>query len=111
MKTSFDHAVARFLATSIATLFLLVVLTSSAFGQSDTGQILGKVVDPNGAAVPGATVTVKSVATGAERTATADTDGSYTITNLQPGLYDVTTQGGSFAASTQRVEVSTGARV
>jgi len=111
MKTTFNQAVSRLLATSIATLFLLVVLAGSAFGQSDTGQIIGKVTDPNGAAVAGATITVKSVATGAERTATADTDGSYTITNLQPGLYDVTTQGGSFAASTQRVEVSTGGRV
>ena len=111
MNSSFNHAGARFLATSLATLFLLVVLTGSAFGQSDTGQILGKVTDPNGAAVPGATVTIKSVATGAERSATADNDGTYTVTNLQPGLYDVTTKGGSFAASTQRVEVSTGARV
>lgn len=111
MKMSLHHAMARFLALPFATLLLLVLVTSSAFGQADTGQIIGKVIDPNGAAVPGATVTVKSIATGAERTATADADGSYTVTNLQPGLYDVTTQGASFAASTQRVEVSTGARV
>jgi len=87
------------------------MVTSSAFGQAETGQITGKVTDPNGAVVPGATVTVKSVNTTAERTATADNDGVYIITNLQPGLYDVTTQGGSFAATTQRVQVTTGARV
>lgn len=111
MQKVLKHTVVKALSTTIATLFLLVMVTSSAFGQADTGQIIGKVTDPNGAAIPGATVTVKSMATGAERAATADAGGSYTITNLQPGLYDVTTQGGSFAASIQRVEVSTGGRV
>lgn len=87
----------------------LVAIT--AFGQAETGQILGKVTDEKGAVVPGATVTIKSVNTGAERTATSGDDGSYIVTNLQPGIYEVTTKGGSFAASTQRVEVTPGARV
>ncbi|MGI8835427.1 MAG: carboxypeptidase regulatory-like domain-containing protein [Pyrinomonadaceae bacterium] len=111
MQNVLKQTVVKALSTAIATLFLLVLVTGSAFGQADTGQIIGRVTDPNGAAVPGATVTVKSIATGAERTATAGDDGVYTITNLQPGLYDVTTQGGSFAATTQRVEVSTGGKV
>jgi len=71
MKMSLHQALTRLFASPIAALFLLVVLTSSAFGQADTGQIIGKVTDPSGAAVPGATVSVKSKATGAERTATA----------------------------------------
>lgn len=111
MENVLKSTVVRVLSTALATLFVLVMVTGLAFGQADTGQIIGKVVDPNGAAVAGATVTIKSVSTGAERGATADVDGTYTITNLQPGLYDVTTQGASFSASTQRVEVSTGARV
>ena len=91
--------------------FCLCLAAVAAFGQAETGQIKGSVVDPNGAVVPGATVTIKSVSTGAERTATADSDGTYTVTNLQPGLYDVTVKGGSFEASTQRVQITTGARV
>jgi hypothetical protein len=91
--------------------FCLCLAAVTAFGQAETGQIIGKVVDEKGAVVPGAAVTIKSVNTGAERTATSGDDGSYTVTNLQPGLYDVTTKGGSFAASTQRVEVTPGARV
>src|SRR5258708_5990358 len=101
----------RYFSLALATFFLLVSCAAVAFGQAETGQLKGKVTDPNGAVVPGATVTVKSVNTAAERTATADSDGQYTITNLQPGLYDVTFKGGSFAAVTQRVEVTTGARV
>src|SRR2546430_10050710 len=101
----------RYFSLALATFFLLVSCAVVGFGQAETGQIKGKVTDPNGAVVPNATVTVKSVATGAERTATADSDGVYIVTNLQPGLYDVTFQGGSFAAATQRVEITTGARV
>src|SRR5215207_1039164 len=89
---------------------LLVALSATAFAQLETGQITGRVTDPNGALVPGAAVTVKSVETGAERAATADAEGSYTVTNLQPGLYDVTVQAQSFAKSTQRVRVTVGAK-
>ncbi len=102
---------ARYFSLALATFFLLVSSAVVAFGQAETGQLKGKVTDPNGAVVPGATVTVKSVNTTAERTATADSDGVYNITNLQPGLYDVIVKGGSFAATTQRVEITTGARV
>lgn len=111
MQNVLKSTVARAASTAIATLFVLAMVVGSAMGQAETGQINGKVIDPNGAAVPAATVTIKSVATGAERNATASSDGTYVVTNLQPGLYDVTTQGGSFAASTQRVDVTTGARV
>jgi hypothetical protein len=89
---------------------MLCGLSQVAFAQLETGQITGRVVDPTGAVVPGAQVVVKSVETSAERTATADSDGGYTITNLQPGLYDVTVQAQNFAKSTQRVQVTVGAR-
>lgn len=94
----------------MALAVLLLALSATAFAQLETGQITGRVTDPNGALVPGAAVTVKSVETGAERTATADAEGSYTVTNLQPGLYDVTVQAPSFAKSTQRVQVTVGAK-
>ncbi len=89
---------------------LLLALSATAFAQLETGQITGRVTDPNGAVVPGAAVAVKSVETGAERAATSDAEGSYTVTNLQPGLYDVTVQAQSFAKSTQRVQVTVGAK-
>jgi len=101
----------RKLFTLVLALSVGLIAWSAAFGQADTGQINGKVTDPNGAIVPGATVTVKSVATGAERTVTADDNGVYTVTNLNPGLYDVTAQGGSFAAATQRVQITPGGRI
>src|SRR5919206_142971 len=89
---------------------LLFALSATAFAQLETGQITGRVTDPNGAVIPGAAVTVKSVETGAERNATANEEGVYTVTNLQPGLYDVTVRAQNFAPATQRVQLTVGAK-
>src|SRR5215213_10269629 len=89
---------------------LLFVLCPAAFAQLETGQITGRVTDPNGAVVPGAAVSVKSAETGAARNVTADEEGVYTVTNLLPGLYDVTVEAQNFAKSTQRVQVTVGSR-
>lgn len=94
------------------TLAALMLFTYSvaALGQTETGQVIGKILDPNGALVAGATVTVKSVNTGRELTATSNEEGTYTVTNLQPGLYDVTISAQGFAPNTQRVQVTVGSR-
>lgn len=77
-------AAARLLLTTC----LVLVMASAAFAQQ-RGSISGKVVDPSGLAVPGATVVVTSVGTGFTREAvTADT-GAYLVPNLEPGTYDV----------------------
>jgi len=89
----------------------LTIIVGSALAQTETGQITGKVTDPNGAVVAGATVSIKSVQTGREVTTTSDNQGLYTVTSLQPGLYDVTTQGSSFKPTTQRVQITVGSRV
>src|SRR5215210_8650678 len=71
----------------VTALLLAVVAASHVLGQTEAGQITGRVVDANGAAIPGATVTVKSVDTGVTRDATANAEGFYTVASLQPGLY------------------------
>ena len=96
---------------AVALLIALLASASAAFAQTETGQIVGNVVDPNGAVVAGANVTVKSVATGREVTTTSNEEGGYTVTNLQPGLYDVTVQAQGFAPSTQRVQITVGGRL
>src|SRR6266545_2232269 len=95
----------------LSIMFAIVMMAGTTLAQSATGQIVGKVTDPNGAVVVGANVTTKSVDTGRETTATSDNEGSYIITALQPGLYDVTVQGGNFKASNQRVQVTIGSKV
>ena len=100
-------------AASLLAVFLLLSLgLSSALAQTETGQITVKATDSNGAAVAGATVTVKAPGTGAERTGKTNEEGVVSFANLQPGLYDVTVTGGSgFAPFNQQAQVSVGGKV
>jgi len=100
-------------------LALLLALTLAAVSpvpvraQVETGQITGTVTDPQGAVVPGATVTVRSVDTGSTRNTTTTGEGNFAVTNLQPGNYEVTIEGAGFArkAIAARVTVGTGTNV
>ncbi|MBZ5664985.1 MAG: TonB-dependent receptor [Acidobacteriia bacterium] len=90
-------------------LLLVFVLLSTALlvGQTFRGTILGSVTDPSGAYVAGATVKVKNVATGLERTTTTSGDGSYSIPELPAGSYTVTiSQTGFQTSATTNVEVN-----
>jgi hypothetical protein len=49
------------------------------------GQIGGIIVDPTGAVVPGAQVTVSNTQTGTSQTTTSNGDGNWVITGMQPG--------------------------
>jgi len=83
-------------------LSVLLFAYSSIHAQTETGQINGRVIDPNGALVPNASVMIRSVDTGIETTATTGSEGTYAVANLKPGLYDVTVNTSGFAATTQR---------
>lgn len=109
-KTKFRQSVATGALAFLSVVFAVALLAGSALAQSETGQISGKVSDANGAVVAGAAVSLKSVETGAQRTATTNEDGVYAITNLQPGVYEITVQAANFAKSTQRVQVTVGAK-
>lgn len=76
---------------------LVFCLVGSALGQETTGSIEGTVVDPNGARVPNASVTV----TGGSfnRTTTTDSNGLYRIAALPPGFYSVEVAAGNFSTS------------
>ena len=67
-------------------------------GQTFRGTILGVVTDSSGAAVPGATVTIKNVDTGLTRTVTTTDDGSYSAPELPIGNYSVTVEKSGFKA-------------
>ncbi|MDQ5839457.1 MAG: carboxypeptidase-like regulatory domain-containing protein, partial [Acidobacteriota bacterium] len=90
------------IANTIAlTLVMLVPLSARpAFAQATTGTLRGTVTDANGAAVAGATVKVKSEATGLEgEPVTTTGEGTFEFANLKPGKYTVTVEGAGFKRS------------
>lgn len=71
-------------------LFLLLTLSGKARGQSSgTGAVAIGVVDPSGAAVSNAAVTLTNDATGVSRKLRAPADGVYRATLLPPAVYSV----------------------
>lgn len=73
------------------------VFTVAVQGQATTS-LGGLVTDSGGAALAGATVQLKSNATGAERTVTTNSSGGYQFSQLLPGRYEVTVSAPGFAA-------------
>jgi outer membrane receptor for ferrienterochelin and colicin len=95
-------------------LLVVAALSISAFAQAQatTGLIQGTIVDPNGAIVQGATVTVRNSGTGFERSATSNSDGYFSIPLLPLGKYRVTTQAANFSKSVlEGLEVNVGQSV
>ena len=71
---------------------ILLVTCASVFAQQTTGNITGRVLDPQAAAIPGVTVTAKSPSTGFTRTETSDAEGLYRLAALPVGIYEVTAE-------------------
>ncbi len=77
-------------ARNVATQLALLVLSSSAFAQTQTtGRIAGTVRDERGAVIVGAEVSAVSHDTGEERRVTTEAAGGYAIAFLTTGIYRV----------------------
>ena len=65
------------------------VVAGSATGQTTSGTIDGRVLDPQGAPVRLATVTIRGQGNGVTRTVTTGADGLFVVSNLPPGRVDL----------------------
>ena len=81
----------RSIAIRSAIIGLVAFLLSPAIcsAQFDAATVLGTVRDSSGAVVPGATVTLKNIATGITATAVTDEHGDYQFLNVRVGTYSV----------------------
>ncbi len=86
----------RRLLQSCLMFTMLFAVAITAFGQ--TSSLSGSVLDPQGSAIAGATITVTNAATGATRTTTSSKDGAYQIAQLTPGTYRVRAEGQGFTS-------------
>ncbi|HEY3027002.1 MAG TPA: carboxypeptidase regulatory-like domain-containing protein [Pyrinomonadaceae bacterium] len=74
----------------LALAFAFLSFGGTAIAQETTGTIKGAVVDPNGLAVPNATVTARGQLTGSENMVTTGNDGNFVVPKLIPGKYTLT---------------------
>ena len=80
----------------LLTLILVFMFAASASGQSHRASVLGTVKDPNGALVPGATVTLTNEDTDEVRTENSGAAGEFTIASVPPGRYQLRITATSF---------------
>lgn len=90
-------AIARlFLLGIMALLFVFLSADPCAAQTMTTGQVVGQVTDPSGAAVPNAKVDLRDNSTAAIRTATTNDQGQYLFPQVAPGQYSVTVTASGF---------------
>jgi hypothetical protein len=90
-------------------LLVMGIAMTSGIVRAQTASINGTVTDPSGALVPGATVTAVNEATNGARTAETGSTGTYSLSSLAPGTYDISIEKGGlktvkFAAVTLTVD-------
>jgi len=78
------------ISSLLPTMFLFL-FCATAFSQgTNLGTIRGTVTDPNGAAIPNASVQISDQTTGISRDLTTDGQGDYEAAGLKPGTYKIT---------------------
>jgi hypothetical protein len=83
-------------------------VATAAWAQAPVGTISGTVRDQSDAVVPGASITIRHVATGAERHLTSDEQGTFSAPALAVGTYDVRVELAGFRTQQTEVVVATG---
>lgn len=89
----------------MAVLLALVVVSLVPFtlaAQDTRATISGTVVDPSGARIPNAAITLIETRTGVKTPATTDSVGSYNITFLPPGEYEIRVEVTGFKSFVRR---------
>jgi len=80
---------------------LLLAIGAPVWGQTATSSLRGSVLDPKGAVIAGADVTITNPATGFSRSAKSDFQGGYQFLELPPATYEVSVSAPGFATVKQ----------
>jgi hypothetical protein len=88
---------------AVAALLMLawgLALLPAAQAQTSGGNLIGRVQEKGGAALPGATVTATQKETGLTRSTVSESDGTYRLPSLPVGTYTVTVELNGYATVT-----------
>ena len=98
----------RFTSIAVGTIASCLIALGSASAQQGTGELRGRVIDAQNAVLPGVAVTARNEATGMFREVVSGPDGSFFMSALIPGNYEIDAQLSGFkkyARKGLRVEV------
>src|SRR5262245_1977747 len=102
----------RRIIVAMIAICALAVAAAPAMAQQTTGNIQGRIIDAQKAAVPGVTVTAKNTATGFTRSEVTDAEGLYRLNALPVGTYEIRAELSGFATYERKdVVVSVGQNV
>jgi len=102
---SFVRHIARHALVGAA---LLASIAGAASAQTSTGSIRGEIVDESGAAVAGADIRARNVATGVERSTRSNERGGYALPGLVPADYELSVRRIGNQPQASRVTVGIG---
>ena len=74
---------------TLLTVAGIMFISSAAAAQESTAELRGGVLDTQGGALPGVTITITNQATGVYRAVVSNQDGTYFATALVPGMYSI----------------------
>ncbi|MBS1806592.1 MAG: TonB-dependent receptor [Acidobacteria bacterium] len=95
----------KFSIAVIGSGLLLCFLTMAVAAQSASDVLQGRVADVNGAALPGASVTLHNLGTGLERSGVTSADGSFAFPGARDGRFRITATITGFAATSVIIEL------
>jgi hypothetical protein len=90
----FERAVRR--CAPLTTALALVPAMAGVLRAQSDGMLLGSVFDATGAALPGATVSVRDRSTGYDRSVVSDFEGRFRVAGVPAGSYEVTASADGF---------------
>jgi hypothetical protein len=101
----------RWIRHGLVACALSLMTAVVAMAQQTSGNVNGRVLDEQQAAVPGVTVTGMNKATGFTRVVTTDAEGTFRLTGLPVGDYTLKIELSGFATLNRQVVVEVGANL
>jgi len=92
----------------VRAFLFLVLLHSSLLNAQTSATVLGSVLDPQGAAVPGATVRLRKAGSSASRTTITDQAGQFLFAAIELGAYTLHVEATGFSAVERNISVRPG---
>src|SRR5579871_6600589 len=82
--------------TALFLIATLILFSCVLYGQGGFGEIAGRVTDPSGAVVPGASIVAVNAGTGEATKTVTNATGDYELLTLLPGEYAVSAEAAGF---------------